>query len=334
MPVELFELNELSLERAKAIAPEEFIPAYDLFEKLEGTVGPRPWRDHKPPHIDITLIHQRGIAKPADFPYAISVSSTRRDEYADDCVFEQDDGTWILRYCEHRNISSSKPATNAYNDALRACLRDGLPVGVFIAEKKRGSSYLCKGLAFVESYDAATRTFSLHGPVNSKQPTDYWSIVSHSDMDPETKELLTLLNQADFKEEDERIVQAANRVRRVQQERFRKKLLRAYSGKCAMTGYDVDTALQAAHISAYRGPRSQFTSNGLLLRADIHLLYDAHRISVCPDDLTIRMGSDMLGSRYADLNGVKIALPSERHDRPSENRLATHFAEFRAQHNI
>ena len=49
----------------------------------------------------------------------------------------------------------------------------------------------------------------------------------------------------------------------------------AYGGRCAITGYDVEEALQAAHIVPYLGPQSNTVNNGLLLRADVHNLFDS-----------------------------------------------------------
>ncbi|HUZ56031.1 MAG TPA: HNH endonuclease [Streptosporangiaceae bacterium] len=51
-------------------------------------------------------------------------------------------------------------------------------------------------------------------------------------------------------------------------------LMAAYSGRCAVTGCTVQAVLEAAHLRPYRGPDSNVTGNGLLLRADIHTLLD------------------------------------------------------------
>lgn len=72
------------------------------------------------------------------------------------------------------------------------------------------------------------------------------------------------------------------------QEPFRKALLNAYDGRCAVTGCDaVDAPLEAAHISPYRGPQSNHVTNGLLLRAHIHTLFDVDLVCVRPEDLRV-----------------------------------------------
>src|SRR5262249_48430542 len=57
-------------------------------------------------------------------------------------------------------------------------------------------------------------------------------------------------------------------------EEFRAKLLAAYGGRCAITGCDAEAALEAAYIVGDAETGEQDVSNGLLLRADIHTLFD------------------------------------------------------------
>ena len=69
-------------------------------------------------------------------------------------------------------------------------------------------------------------------------------------------------------------------VQRRGQPKFRYDLIAAYGGKCAVTGCDVLQALEAAHISPYLGEQSNHVSNGLLLRADIHTLFDLNLFAI------------------------------------------------------
>ena len=55
---------------------------------------------------------------------------------------------------------------------------------------------------------------------------------------------------------------------------FRKNLLVLYKGKCAVTATRVEQILDAAHIIPYNGKQSNHPKNGLLLRTDIHTLFD------------------------------------------------------------
>jgi hypothetical protein len=57
---------------------------------------------------------------------------------------------------------------------------------------------------------------------------------------------------------------------------FRAALMKAYRGRCAISGCDVSHVLQAAHIDPVaRGGRDDI-GNGLLPRADLHNLFDKH----------------------------------------------------------
>jgi putative restriction endonuclease len=64
-------------------------------------------------------------------------------------------------------------------------------------------------------------------------------------------------------------------VQRQGQKAFRSGLLTAYQGRCAITGREVEPVLEAAHITPYLGPQTNNITNGLLLRSDIHTLWDS-----------------------------------------------------------
>ena len=108
-------------------------------------------------------------------------------------------------------------------------------------------------------------------------------------------------------------------------------LLSAYAGSCAITGTDVREVLQAAHINPYRGKRSQVVNNGILLRADMHLLYDAHLVSVDPDSLELRMSERLGASDYLRYNKVALRSPDNPKLAPSRDLLAIHYEQFRRE---
>ncbi|EJT85993.1 putative restriction endonuclease [Pseudomonas putida S11] len=69
---------------------------------------------------------------------------------------------------------------------------------------------------------------------------------------------------------DARTRTLASIVRRRGQPQFRKQLLKAYQGRCAITACSLQQVLEAAHIHPYLGDATNVVSNGLLLRADVH----------------------------------------------------------------
>ena len=104
--------------------------------------------------------------------------------------------------------------------------------------------------------------------------------------DSEKRELLSI----DPESEEER-ARFDRRIRRIRQQQFRDALFAAYESKCAISGFDTPQVLQAAHIDPYRGPQSQYISNGVLLRADLHLLYDANLLSIAPDTHIVKLAN-------------------------------------------
>ncbi|SAK74994.1 hypothetical protein AWB76_04839 [Caballeronia temeraria] len=105
--------------------------------------------------------------------------------------------------------------------------------------------------------------------------------------------------------EDERERVAREIAIRRGQAEFRRRLLRTY-GCCAMSGCTVPEALEAAHIVPYQGPGTNHVANGLLLRADLHTLFDLGLLAVDHVTLTILVSTQLNGTEYADLRGRSI----------------------------
>lgn len=121
---------------------------------------------------------------------------------------------------------------------------------------------------------------------------------------------------------DARMRVYASIVRRQGQPAFRKALLAAYEGRCAVTGCDVKDVLEAAHVHPYRGTETNVTANGILLRADIHTLFDLYQISIDPATLTLRLAPALLQTTYGALDGVHVASPKRAGDKLSQEVLA------------
>lgn len=108
------------------------------------------------------------------------------------------------------------------------------------------------------------------------------------------------------------------------QRAFRNQLLLAYTSKCAMTGCGIVDILEAAHISPYNGPKTNHVSNGLLLRPDIHTLFDLGLIAIDPNNFTTITSHSLINTEYERLEGRKIAIPERPEDHPSKFALAYH----------
>jgi hypothetical protein len=120
-----------------------------------------------------------------------------------------------------------------------------------------------------------------------------------------------------------------NRVLRAIQERmgqpkFRSAVLKAYERKCAISGCDVEEAIEAAHITPFSGGRSDRLSNALLLRADLHTLFDLGLLSVNPRRWTVVMNAALRRTEYENYHDKKIHLPRDKKYWPSPSKLDQH----------
>jgi predicted restriction endonuclease len=88
-----------------------------------------------------------------------------------------------------------------------------------------------------------------------------------------------------------------------------------------MTGCNVIPTLEAAHILPYRGEHTNHVQNGLLLRADVHTLFDLGLLNVDPDSFVIRVNADIVDATYARLNGTRLRLPQRMESWPSQEAL-------------
>ena len=115
---------------------------------------------------------------------------------------------------------------------------------------------------------------------------------------------------------------------RLGQGTFRISVLDAYARACAVSGEHSLPVLEAAHIKPYSEDGSHEVANGLLLRADIHRLFDLGYVTVSPDfhfEVGRRLKEDYEnGKTYYPLHGNAIRLPEQAVDRPRKDLLDWH----------
>jgi putative restriction endonuclease len=115
---------------------------------------------------------------------------------------------------------------------------------------------------------------------------------------------------------------------RLGQGTFRVAVTGAYGGACAVSREHSLPVLEAAHIRPYAAEGAHDVPNGLLLRADIHRLFDAGYVTVTPDHRFVvsrRLQQEWEnGKAYYAMDGASIALPSRAADRPDGELLRWH----------
>ncbi|MDR7270117.1 hypothetical protein J2X20_002775 [Pelomonas saccharophila] len=120
------------------------------------------------------------------------------------------------------------------------------------------------------------------------------------------------------------------RVRRGQA-KFRADLIGAYGGKCAVTGTRIEELLEAAHIVPHAQGTNYRISNGLLLRADIHTLYDLHLLSV-DDRYRVHLSKRLMLTDYLRYHGAELrSFPTTSAQQPSSIYLKERHDRFIAE---
>ena len=116
-------------------------------------------------------------------------------------------------------------------------------------------------------------------------------------------------------------------MRRRGQPVFRKRLLEAYKGRCAVTGCSLEAVLEAAHLFPYRGPKTNYPGNGLLLRTDLHTLFDLKLIAVDVATMSLLVSASLGGTCYEEYGGRPINIPDDPRRRPNREALEQHRTE-------
>ena len=118
---------------------------------------------------------------------------------------------------------------------------------------------------------------------------------------------------------------------RLGQGAFRIAVTEAYGRQCAVSEGKVLPALDAAHIRPYAEGGTHTKSNGILLRKDIHCVFDAGYATVDADYRFVvsRKVKEVFdnGEEYRRLHGKKLRLPDQRPDWPDLEFLRWHNSE-------
>ena len=100
--------------------------------------------------------------------------------------------------------------------------------------------------------------------------------------------------------------QIARRVRKGQS-KLRKNLLIAYQGKCCISKTGPENVLQAAHINPHSKSGSNISTNAILLRSDLHDLFDDGLLTIEPESLIVRIHPILADTDYSQFDGIKLS---------------------------
>jgi predicted restriction endonuclease len=109
---------------------------------------------------------------------------------------------------------------------------------------------------------------------------------------------------------------------RPEQASFRSELFSIYNGACAVSGCSIPEILQAAHLETVNGKDINDPRNGILLRADIHELFDAGLFSLSRDGFQIEASELLTDDYYLGFKGAPVFRPPSF--APSKKHIDAH----------
>jgi HNH endonuclease len=120
------------------------------------------------------------------------------------------------------------------------------------------------------------------------------------------------------------IVERLIRQRRGQQ-RFRDDLRERYGDRCMITGCEILAILEAAHINPCRCENDHHPQNGLLLRADVHTLFDLNLLGIEPLSMRIAL-HPAISREFESICSSTLLFSKEA--RPSVESLQARYIKF------
>lgn len=143
-----------------------------------------------------------------------------------------------------------------------------------------------------------------YGLDKSKVKTKFWYLGEISgELDEPTSE----------DDEFERQRRLASVLSRTGQARFRAELLNRYNSKCVISGCNMLEVIEAAHIIFASKKGSDKVTNGLILRSDLHQLFDRGKLTIDPTTLCVFI-EESAKKNYAEFDGIDLSRIIKIHD--------------------
>lgn len=113
------------------------------------------------------------------------------------------------------------------------------------------------------------------------------------------------------------------------QRKFREEAMLRHGGRCVITGFRVPAVLEAAHVIPHTGdPAFDVAENSLILRRDLHALFDARLIGIDQTSNKLMVSQELQSTAYRKLTGKtinhKLAPTSLRYQYAQYIKAATH----------
>ncbi len=105
--------------------------------------------------------------------------------------------------------------------------------------------------------------------------------------------------------------------------------MQAYKRRCAISRCSVEELLEAAHIRPHAEQTDYRVSNGLLLRSDLHTLFDLNLLTI-DDRYRVRLSEKLRNSEYWKYQGQDLVAPDRLSDNPDREALQRRLSELKA----
>lgn len=296
----------------KLVAKKGFLTKKQLRQKLSSSVcgGKR-----------FSLIHPQWAGyKPKQMSHLLSLLSTRRGSVIYDIPIPEPPTQGDVDSTDYLLIKGQSP-DYFRNRYLRDAGAHGVPILFFLEIDRQ---------CFVP-----TRAI-----IKSWKPKERRVELVFSSLDSSVENLDDATNDLNHRYDSNHRFIVAKRKQRLHQYQFRRDLIKAYGGRCAISGLSVPELLEAAHIIPdYHVDSQPIVSNGLLLSKIHHAAFDAnligitgaYHVKVSKRLLQQDSGSSDLLTLWKKINNKRIRfLPRREKDWPNEKFLKKRYKEFQA----
>ena len=297
----------------------------EWFRDHAGSEGPFP---DPLPNGDLLATHAKGIYKPAGYEYALSIRTQIDSKYRDGIFVPIFNNGWAFAY--HQETDKRLGSKLFTNQALDLNVLHNIPVGVLQQIENQASkspTYFVHGLA-VPIHKAGAyyilcdeRSANLHSRTQILNEF-YLANANFQTINEDIPDLNNDLGVSAFKAI----------IARQGQGKFRREIIRAYDGICAISGEKTIEVLDAAHIRPYQGTHTNQITNGLLLRTDLHNLFDFNLIAINPSNYEIRVSAFLESSFYRQYDKSQLSLPASKNDHPDLAALTIRWNRFNDLH--
>lgn len=236
-----------------------------------------------------------------------------------------------LVYRRFKNLKKFSPNFNitiktiSYSGMMKAAIHLSKKTGVPVEDFKNSTHWVHIAQKFnVSPVKLSSGHYyypGVTGNINSKIINQFYNELAEEQISD-----FSLVNEEDFK------IQEVKRKKRDVPIAFKQLMVSLYE-KCAVTGETLPDVLEACHIQQYISKDSDHIQNGLVLRVDVHRLFDRGLLLI-DENYIIKVDPSICSAYYQSFHNKKINLPETERFYPSKDALNYHNNLFKKGNNM